>query len=1059
MYHFISYSSADAAKFTLKLADALDAGPPAIPTWMDKRKLRPGEDWDAQIDHAIRTCDSLIFVMTQDSVEDASVCKHEWSRALKFKKPIVPVRLDSEADLPFRLGSRHYIDFSSSFDAGLASLRQHLQWLPTLAGQLQALKYRFADAQRDFRRATDGDKSRVEKEIEGLKSEMGRLEQIIQSPETAAAQTQRSIDARIESERQPPPRAKEDKRAKFVNPPPMLAPSYFQNRFVETEMIANFLKADSLRLMTLIGRGGVGKTTMICRLLKGLERGQLPDDLGDLEVGGIVYLSEIGTHRISFPNLFGDLCRLLPPEVATRLDQIYKDGQRLVPSKMLSLLEEFQEKRVVVLLDNLENIINPETRSLVQDDLREALRTVLEAPHHTVKIVVTTRIPPRDIMLVQPQRQQSLPLNGGLDSPYAEVLLRTLDADGTVGLKNAADSVLGKVRLQTRGFPRALEAFYGVLAADRSTTLEELLSQAEHTLPENVVEVLVGEAFSRLDKHAQMIMQTLAIYARPVPPVAVDFLLQPHLPAADSAPILNHLVNMHFVRKEQGRFYLHPVDLAYALSLIPLQNPSNGETQENTFYRPALKLRAAKYFRQIRRPHSEWKKLADVEPQLAEFEMRCAAEDYETALWLIDEIGGAYLCHWGHAQLVVELREYLKERLADERLVANNLMWLSYAYNQIGRSRKAIENSEKALRLTDDRALESMNLNELGVAYRRLGRISQAITYYEQALLIDRELHRSLGEANSLLYLAIAHRYSGLISNSIERCEESLEIDRRAENKRGEGPTLGNLSVCFRYLGQLEKAIEYAARGLEIARNENDKIWEGANSEFLSLAYYDLGEVARGSDFLDAALHIAEETADSYSQALRTIHLGNTRLLFGDPAAALIELEGAAKLSDEIENAHCQVESRIAMAMARLQIGKLQDALRDVESIRQTEYGIHLADILTLSGTIRLRLNRRDEAQVDFIKAGEHADHLLQHTPQLYGASESKGLAACGLALCESSKHVSAAIDSYRQARRIVSAPGVVRRALFFFDELAKADSQGILSTVRSDVEGERNRP
>ena len=64
--------------------------------------------------------------------------------------------------------------------------------------------------------------------------------------------------------------------------------------------------------MTVVGRGGVGKTAMVCRLLKALEAGRLPDELGELAVDGIVYLSPLGAHPVSFANLFADLCRLLP---------------------------------------------------------------------------------------------------------------------------------------------------------------------------------------------------------------------------------------------------------------------------------------------------------------------------------------------------------------------------------------------------------------------------------------------------------------------------------------------------------------------------------------------------------------------------------------------------------------------------------------------------------------------------------------------------------------------------------------------------------------------------
>ncbi len=82
-HYFISYSSIDAQDFAIQLCDELKAGPPSIPIWLDKRDLRPAEDWDEQIAEAIRTCDGLIFVMSFDSVKAKSICKNEWTRALK----------------------------------------------------------------------------------------------------------------------------------------------------------------------------------------------------------------------------------------------------------------------------------------------------------------------------------------------------------------------------------------------------------------------------------------------------------------------------------------------------------------------------------------------------------------------------------------------------------------------------------------------------------------------------------------------------------------------------------------------------------------------------------------------------------------------------------------------------------------------------------------------------------------------------------------------------------------------------------------------------------------
>ncbi len=188
-------------------------------------------------------------------------------------------------------------------------------------------------------------------------------------------------------------------------------------------------------------------------------------------------------------------------------------------------------------------------------------------------MILTTRVAPRDLALIQPGRQCRLELDEGLPSPFAENILREMDRDGKLGLKTAGAALLDRARVRTRGYPRALEALCGILSADRYTTLAEILDRAEHYLPENVVAALVGEAFSRLDPTGQAVMQALAVYARPVTPAAVDYLLQPSLPGLDSAPVLGRLVNMHFARREAGKFYLHPVDRAYAFGRIAEADP------------------------------------------------------------------------------------------------------------------------------------------------------------------------------------------------------------------------------------------------------------------------------------------------------------------------------------------------------------------------------------------------------------------------------------------------------------------------------------------------------
>jgi TIR domain len=308
---------------------------PTRPVWLDRLNLQAGIDWDEQIVEALRRCAGLLYLMTTDSVRPNCECKKEWTRALKYKKPIIPLLFDIEAELPFRLEPRQYIDFTRGLDAGLAGVRDHLRWRETPEGVLHTLKERLEDARRDLARDDAADKARITEEIALLRQQIEGQQDILKNPAAAQQRSQESIARRLEQERQPAEPIAPKVQTRFINRLPMIPPLYFQDRHVETGLIGNFLKDESLRLLMVVGRGGIGKTAMVCRLLRSLQGGQLPDDGGALAVDGIVYLSARAGHPLNFPNLFFDLCKLLPEATAKQVEQLYRDPKQSTESQML----------------------------------------------------------------------------------------------------------------------------------------------------------------------------------------------------------------------------------------------------------------------------------------------------------------------------------------------------------------------------------------------------------------------------------------------------------------------------------------------------------------------------------------------------------------------------------------------------------------------------------------------------------------------------------------------------------------------------------------------------
>ena len=110
--------------------------------------------------------------------------------------------------------------------------------------------------------------------------------------------------------------------------------------------------------------------------------------------------------------------------------------------------------------------------------------------------------------------------------------------------------------------------------------------------------------------------------------------------------------------------------------------------------------------------------------------------------------------------------------------------------------------------------------------------------------------------------------------------------------------------------------------------------------------------------------------------------------------------------------------------------------------------------VWTATGIIRLRQGEPAAAREAFACGVAEADALLAQSGQNVSALDNKGLALCGLALCEDERHLPAAEEAFAAARKITRAKGAMANVLNLFDALAVADKDGLLAPVRKAAEG-----
>ena len=897
---FISYGTADAEAHARWLHGDLQKK--GFKTWFAEENIAPGTDWDAEIDRGLSSAKALVVVLTPGSVASPQV-KGEWNYALNHYLPVIPL-IFTPCKIPRTLNILNFLDFRENREASLEKLTVRLRDLDEkYTEELQLLLAVFKDA-----RKTAPDPDRYNGKIKDLK-------QAIKNWESRRASQQDRIATGIEEERRAIIRESERQqkvdRQRVVGQRLLNVADVFKGRLSEREELGRMLADKSTHVVSIIGRAGIGKTALASKILADLEQNLWPHTQEQIPVDGIVYLSTRST-GITLERLFLDCARMLGGDVQEQLNRVWSHPRMSVEERVQKLLGALHSGLYVVLLDHMEDLLDEDGR-IIDEELRIFLEQSLIFPHNA-RLMITSRTSlafRRSAMRFDKQ----LPLPKGLSVSEGVAMLRELDPAGICGLQDAPEEDLVRAVRHVHGVPRALEILAGIMAYDPLATLDDILDRFYEN--PDVVNDLIKEGYKLLGQDARRVMEALAVFRRPVPAAAVDFLLEPFVPGLDLPNILRRLVRSQVVKTDraQGTMFIQPVEQDYAYQQCP---------QTEDYNCRMLELRAAAYWAKLRPPIEHWKTAAGLSPLIYEFEHLVRAAEYDRAAEVLGLFDLDYLIMRGHARQALSMRMQLDGMIQDRRQQMLHELGLARAHTLLGPLPLAIDhynNVLKKARELGDRVIEAETQGWLGEVHRRSGKLDSAYAYLGSCLTLLREDGDQRNETRWLAEMTLICIYRGDLSEALSHGRHLMEMVQKFDDPNTQALANDALSLAYLVLGQPEKAEDYADKALALYRESK---WENELVYVMNvqgMARIAMNRLDDGITRLQEAQKIAHEDNNTRVEGYTLFNLARAFRMKNELNMAFEAAQAARNLFTDIEAGGADAAGDLLDAIAAARTG------------------------------------------------------------------------------------------------------------------------------------------